>query len=260
MSSPRILVEDLSVRLGEAEVLHEVSMTVGVGEFLTVIGPNGAGKSTLLRCLDGILAPSHGRVLIDGRPIDELDRRQLARTVSYVPQPDAGPLDYTVRSFVEMGRYPHVGAWAALTEADVDAVKLEGGKRVIGKIRAILDAGIVVIGHIGLTPQSSGQLGGHKAQGRTADSARLLIEDALMIHDAGAHMLLLEAVPPEVAAFITKRALENKTVRGVICEIELPQVIGPVAITDLALQCLVQRGHQPSHPRLVLIFRMRPGA
>jgi iron complex transport system ATP-binding protein len=122
VSSPKILVEDLSVRLGEAEILHQVSMSVGVGEFLTVIGPNGAGKSTLLRCLDGILAPSHGRVLIDGRPVEDLDRRELARTVSYVPQPDAGPLDYTVRSFVEMGRYPHVGAWAALTEADVDAV------------------------------------------------------------------------------------------------------------------------------------------
>jgi iron complex transport system ATP-binding protein len=122
VSSPRILVEDLSVRLGEAEVLHGVSMAVGVGEFLTVIGPNGAGKSTLLRCLDGILAPSHGRVLIDGRGVADLDRRELARTVSFVPQPDAGPLDFTVRSFVEMGRYPHVGAWAALTESDAAAV------------------------------------------------------------------------------------------------------------------------------------------
>lgn len=92
-----------------------------------------------------------------------------------------------------------------LKEADVDAVKLEGGKRVIRKIEAILDAGIVVVGHIGLTPQSSGQLGGHKAQGRTVESARLLIEDALAIHEAGAQMLLLEAVPPEVAGFITKK-------------------------------------------------------
>jgi len=89
-----------------------------------------------------------------------------------------------------------------LKEAGVDGVKLEGGKRVLSRIRAILDAGIVVCGHIGLTPQSSGQLGGHKAQGRTIDSARLLIEDALAIEEAGAHMLLLEAVPPEVAGFI----------------------------------------------------------
>ncbi len=92
-----------------------------------------------------------------------------------------------------------------LKEASVDAVKLEGGTRVISRIKAILDAGIVVCGHIGLTPQSSGQLGGHKAQGRTVDSARLVIEDALAIEEAGAQLLLLEAVPPEVAGFITKK-------------------------------------------------------
>ena len=92
-----------------------------------------------------------------------------------------------------------------LKEAGVDAVKLEGGKRVLSRIRAILDAGIVVIGHIGLTPQSSGQIGGHKAQGRTAESARFVIEDALAIEEAGAQMLLIEAVPPEVAGFITRK-------------------------------------------------------
>jgi 3-methyl-2-oxobutanoate hydroxymethyltransferase len=92
-----------------------------------------------------------------------------------------------------------------LKEASVDAVKLEGGRRVTSRIRAIVDAGIVVCGHIGLTPQSSGQLGGHKAQGRTVESAQALIEDALAVEEAGAHLLLLEAVPPEVAGFISKR-------------------------------------------------------
>lgn len=92
-----------------------------------------------------------------------------------------------------------------IKEAGVDGIKLEGGKRVISRIKAILDAGIVVCGHIGLTPQSSGQLGGHKAQGRTVASAKLLIEDALAIEEAGAQMLLLEAVPPEVAGFIAKK-------------------------------------------------------
>ena len=89
-----------------------------------------------------------------------------------------------------------------LKEAGVDAIKLEGGVRVISRIRAILDAGIVVCGHIGLTPQSSGQLGGHKAQGRTLETAKMVIEDARAIADAGAQLLLLEAVPPEVAGFI----------------------------------------------------------
>ena len=92
-----------------------------------------------------------------------------------------------------------------LKEADCDAIKLEGGVRVAPQIKAIVDAGIVVMGHIGLTPQSSGQLGGHKAQGRTAESAKLVVEDALAVRDAGAHMLLLEAVPPEVGSFITKK-------------------------------------------------------
>jgi len=98
-----------------------------------------------------------------------------------------------------------VNAGRFLKEAGVDAIKLEGGIRVISRIKAILDAGIVVCGHIGLTPQSSGQLGGHKAQGRTVASAQLVIEDALAIEEAGAQLLLLEAVPPEVAGFITQK-------------------------------------------------------
>lgn len=92
-----------------------------------------------------------------------------------------------------------------IKESGVDAIKLEGGVRVGSRIRAIADAGILVIGHIGLTPQSSGQLGGHKAQGRTAESARKVIEDALAVEEAGARMLLVEAVPPEVTACIHEK-------------------------------------------------------
>ncbi|UCF98123.1 MAG: 3-methyl-2-oxobutanoate hydroxymethyltransferase [Spirochaetaceae bacterium] len=91
-----------------------------------------------------------------------------------------------------------------LKEAGMDAVKLEGGRRVIEQIRGIVDAGILVMGHIGLTPQSSGQLGGFKAQGRTAESAEELIKDALAIEEAGAFALLLEAIPPELAQVITE--------------------------------------------------------
>ena len=83
-------------------------------------------------------------------------------------------------------------------EARVDAIKLEGGRRVYAQIRAIADAGMLVMGHIGLTPQSSGQLGGFKAQGRTAETAMELIEDARAIQAAGAFSILVEAVPSEV--------------------------------------------------------------
>ena len=84
-------------------------------------------------------------------------------------------------------------------EAGVDAVKLEGGQRVGDQIGAISDGGMLVMGHIGLTPQSSGQLGGFKAQGRTAETAMDLIQDARIIEEAGAFALLVEAVPPRSA-------------------------------------------------------------
>lgn len=89
-------------------------------------------------------------------------------------------------------------------EAEVDAIKLEGGVRIIDRIKAIDDAGVVVVGHIGLTPQSSGQLGGHKAQGRTAEAAKLVVEDAFAVQEAGAKMILVEAVPPEVQKYISE--------------------------------------------------------
>jgi 3-methyl-2-oxobutanoate hydroxymethyltransferase len=88
--------------------------------------------------------------------------------------------------------------------AGVDAIKLEGGRRIGTMIRAIVDAGMLVCGHIGLTPQSSGQIGGFKAQGRTAESAYELIQDARSVQEAGAAFLLLEAVPPEVGKFISE--------------------------------------------------------
>jgi 3-methyl-2-oxobutanoate hydroxymethyltransferase len=91
-----------------------------------------------------------------------------------------------------------------LKECNCDAIKLEGGIRVVSQIKAIVDAGIVVMGHIGLTPQSSGQLGGHKAQGRTAETAKAVVEDALAVQEAGAQMILLEAIPTEVGKYITE--------------------------------------------------------
>lgn len=83
-------------------------------------------------------------------------------------------------------------------EASVDAIKLEGGRRVSPQIEAISDGGMLVMGHIGLTPQSSSQLGGFRAQGRTAETALELIVDAKAIQKAGAYAILVEAVPPEV--------------------------------------------------------------
>ncbi len=161
--SARILVDELSVRLGDAVILGGVSCAVEPGEFLTVIGPNGAGKSTLLRCLDGIVAASSGGVQIDGREISSYNRRELARTVSFVPQPDAGVLDFSVRAFVEMGRFPYLSAWAAMTVDDREVVveameltsvdqladrplsTLSGGERQRASIAAALAQGASIL-------------------------------------------------------------------------------------------------------------------
>jgi 3-methyl-2-oxobutanoate hydroxymethyltransferase len=89
-------------------------------------------------------------------------------------------------------------------EAGVDCVKLEGGQRVAHIIRAIVDGGMLVMGHVGLTPQSSGALGGFRAQGRTAAAAGAVIRDAQAVHEAGAFAVLVEGVPPEVTQVIRR--------------------------------------------------------
>ena len=89
-------------------------------------------------------------------------------------------------------------------EAGADAVKLEGAGPMLPRVRALVGAGIPVMGHIGLTPQSATMLGGFKAQGRTAEKARRLVEDALALEAAGCFALVLEAVPSPVAARITE--------------------------------------------------------
>jgi 3-methyl-2-oxobutanoate hydroxymethyltransferase len=96
-------------------------------------------------------------------------------------------------------------------EAGADVVKLEGAGPMVSRARAIVEAGIPVMGHLGLTPQSATALGGFKAQGRTAEKARRMLEDALALEQAGCFALVLEAVPAPVAARITE-ALEIPTI------------------------------------------------
>ena len=89
-------------------------------------------------------------------------------------------------------------------EGGATASKLEGGVRVAPHIKAIVESSIPVQGHVGMTPQSSNMYGGFKVQGKTADSAKLIVEDALAVQDAGAFSVVIECVPPNLAAYITK--------------------------------------------------------
>jgi 3-methyl-2-oxobutanoate hydroxymethyltransferase len=92
-------------------------------------------------------------------------------------------------------------------EGGADVVKLEGAGPMLSRARAIADAGIGVMGHVGLTPQSATVLGGFKAQGRTADAALALLEDALALEAAGCFSVVLEAVPAPVATAVSRRLI-----------------------------------------------------
>ncbi|MDE5604470.1 MAG: 3-methyl-2-oxobutanoate hydroxymethyltransferase [Eubacterium sp.] len=98
-----------------------------------------------------------------------------------------------------------VNAGRLMKEGRANAVKLEGGKEVCPQIKAIVEAGIPVCAHIGLTPQSINAFGGNKVQGKTEAAAQKLIEDALSIQAAGAFAVVIEAVPEKLAALITSK-------------------------------------------------------
>ncbi|MFC1919052.1 3-methyl-2-oxobutanoate hydroxymethyltransferase [Chloroflexota bacterium] len=92
-----------------------------------------------------------------------------------------------------------------IQEAGAQAVKLEGGVTVAAKVKRVVECGIPVMGHIGLTPQSVHQFGGHKVQGKTPEAATRLLEDARALEEAGAFSIVLETVPAQLAALITEK-------------------------------------------------------
>lgn len=91
-----------------------------------------------------------------------------------------------------------------IKEAGVQAVKIEGGRRVAEQVRLLTQSGIPVVGHLGFTPQSVNQFGGHKVQGRSQEQADRILEDAHALVDAGAFMLVLEMLPADIAERLTK--------------------------------------------------------
>ena len=97
-----------------------------------------------------------------------------------------------------------ISAGRFLAEAKASAVKVEGGARMLPRIRAMAAADIPVMGHIGLTPQSMARMGGFKVQAKTAETARILVEDARALAEAGCFAIVLEGIPGEVAQLVTE--------------------------------------------------------
>ncbi|MDI6810771.1 MAG: ABC transporter ATP-binding protein [archaeon] len=116
----KLKVQDIEFSYASVPILKEVCIELAASEMLGVVGPNGAGKSTLLRCIDRILTPQKGCILLDEHDIKEMSRMELAKEIGYIPQSVSQVFPATVFDAVLMGRRPHLG-WRA-GEKDIDKV------------------------------------------------------------------------------------------------------------------------------------------
>ena len=119
----RIKVEKLSFRYGPVHaprVFENLSFSVSTGELMCLLGPNGTGKSTLLKCMNGLLKPVSGTVVLDGEDVSSLSREDIARKVGFVPQSHSSVFPFLVRDVVVMGRTPHLTIFSSPSRKDID--------------------------------------------------------------------------------------------------------------------------------------------
>jgi iron complex transport system ATP-binding protein len=121
-AEPILALRGIAAGYGARTVLRDVELEIAPGDWLAVVGPNGAGKSTLLRLLTGVLAPTAGSVLLDGRPLAAMDRSEIAHRIAVVPQPSSLPFSAPVESVVALGRLPHEDRFRGLRPTDRSAV------------------------------------------------------------------------------------------------------------------------------------------
>jgi len=116
----RLQIRDLSFSYGSTQILKDINMELDSSNVLGIVGPNGAGKSTLIRCIDRILVPQHGTILLDGQEMGQMSSMEIAKKIGYLPQSISNTFPATVFDTVLMGRRPHLG-WRS-SEEDIDTV------------------------------------------------------------------------------------------------------------------------------------------
>jgi iron complex transport system ATP-binding protein len=118
-------IQDVEFAYRSKPILNQVSFTVRTGDFVALVGPNGSGKSTLLRCIDRILKPRAGRIVIDGKNTGVCDGTALARQMAYVPQSEGADFAVSVFETILMGRKPHMSWTPSETDLQKTAQVIE---------------------------------------------------------------------------------------------------------------------------------------
>jgi iron complex transport system ATP-binding protein len=179
-----IAFEAVSARYpGETrEALRRVTIVAAAGALTAIVGPNGSGKSTLVRLLLRRLSPREGRVVVDTRPVETFDPRELARRVAVVPQRESAVFSLPVHEYVALGRYPHEGPWRAATARDAAVVD-----------RAMADAGIADLATRDILALSGGEWQRARiARALAQDGAAIVLDEPTTFLDVGHEMATFE--------------------------------------------------------------------
>ena len=165
-------VDSVSFGYGGRPVLRNVSLDVPRGSIVGLLGPNGAGKTTLVRLMAGTLAPSSGRIVLDGETVSSLSRRALAKRIAVVPQETHTTFDFSVLEIVLMGRYPHLGP-----------LELEGADDL-----AIARDALMATGTAALEARAFSTLSGGEKQRVVIASALAQASDVLLLDEPTASL------------------------------------------------------------------------
>jgi iron complex transport system ATP-binding protein len=180
MTAHRVTVQGLDVVIDTNRILEGIDLVAGTGRLLGIIGPNGSGKSTLIRCISRSLTPQSGSIHLEGREIMHFSKKDLARTLSVVPQEANRTFDFNVEDVVMMGRYPHQTLLSSVSVEDREACR-----------DAMATVGVTALGERRITTLSGGEWQRVLIARTLAQESGIVLLDEPTSHLDASHQILI---------------------------------------------------------------------